>query len=183
MNKIIGGVTTTPVPIDKKVDKVPEATGGNLAVFVDPEGGIADCGIPCSKVVTTDNIGNYAPSPGYAGVGVAGVVKLATACGLKMGAVGSGTEGCLSVDPAPESLFQHRTHYGTGSTLPVTMGNIDFAVKTCLTDGKQVVTWSDEEKQAARALLGAVGASDVGDIATALDAILAMQSAIIGGEV
>lgn len=132
MAKIMGGVTATNMP-------VPDWDQTNP--------------------LKADYIKN---KPGYAGITVPGLVKLATLCGLKMG-TGS-QEGILYVDQAPESIFPYRP--STGSTMPITVGNVDFAVKTCLTDGKQVVTWKPEEQQAARALLNAATKDIEGTVST-----------------
>jgi hypothetical protein len=140
------------------------------------------------------DLSEYVKKTDYANFGNAGVVRLASLFGLKTVTV-DGEGGYLCIDPAPESVFPYRPT--TASTLPITLSNIDFAVKTCLannkdTQGNPIVTWSEEEKEAARVLLnaatkdieGAVSTLDskVGNVSAALDAILAMQEAIIGGD-
>ena len=59
--------------------------------------------------------------------------------------------------------------------------NIDYAVKSALSGSKKASdsAWTEEEKKAARDLLGIT--EELGNIETALDSIIAMQESLIGG--
>lgn len=123
--------------------------------------------IALSKVFLTDDITledtderTYAPTPkavktaldtatadvvrntDYATTTTAGVVKVGTGLGLA-------SEGTLQVQYATENQIKNKNAYRN----PITPVYLDLAVKTGLTTN--ALTFSDEEKAAARALLGA----------------------------
>lgn len=76
--------------------------------------------------------------------------------------VGASTKGLLFIDAASESQIKDKqTTYR-----PITPNNLDYAVKVGLTTNKQ--EWSDDEKQAARDL---IGAGTVDDISSKVDII------------
>lgn len=83
-------------------------------------------------------------------------------------------QGMLTFTPATTGNIDARSPY----LCPITPSNLDYAVKVGITTN--VNTLTDEEKAAAQEWLGMT--EKLGDIDTALDAILAMQENLIGGD-
>ena len=186
--KIVGGVVTTPIRISDKVDKVPQAKGGNLAVFVEPYGNIADCGISCAELVTTKNIGNFATNTEKAEsldteTGQLPVYGSVTVNAPKEFAGLSIREGDIRIVPATEAQIEYQVQNpGTdvGFCNPIVPKTVNLAVKMGLSYNH--LTLTDAEKQAARTLVGAAAIDTLGDISEALDHILALQESIMGGD-
>lgn len=208
MAKIMGGVTATnmPVPdweqtnplkadyiknkpdISGKVDKVPQATGGNLAVFTMPEGNIADCGISCAELVTTKNIGNFATNTEKAEsfdteTGQLPVYGSVTVNAPKDQAGLSIRKGDIRIFPATEAQIEYQVQnpgVDVGFCTPIVPKTVNLAVKMGLSYNH--LTLTDAEKQAARTLIGAAAIDTLGDISEALDHIIALQESIMGGD-
>lgn len=107
----------------------------------------------------------------YASTTKAGIIKLGDA--FKTSEYATDT---LSLVTPPEGAIDSRA-----GVYALTIDKIDYAVLQALSDCK--IEWTDEQKAAARALLGAVGETELGDIDAALDAILEIQNTLIGGGV
>ena len=100
---------------------------------------------------------DYVKNTDYASADVAGVVKVNSGYGLSL----NKSSGVLAVQYAHESEIDSKHNYRA-----INAAKIDYAVKKGLCDSRLAGTdyaWTDDEKAAARELLGAVGATDYPD--------------------
>ena len=103
------------------------------------------------------NLEEYVKNTDFATLEQAGVVKINPAWGISRHA-----NGRLKIDKATDAKIAERAD----NFLPIVPSNLDYAVKKALADSKLAETvnaWTDEEKAAARQLLGAVGTEDFAD--------------------
>ena len=128
--------------------------------------------------VTATNMGKAVQFDPYNNVkSVYGIVTLASpdfACGLKL------TDGSLGLYPAGNAEIDARNGGASGYCRPITIQNLDYAVKAGITSNTTVLT--DEEKANARNFIGAAAIDTLGDISEALDHIIALQESIMGGD-
>ena len=88
---------------------------------------------------------DYVKKTDYANYGKRGLVTIfSTYNGL-----GFGDDGAIAVNPASKAHID-----GRNSSCPVTPGNLDYAIKAGLAANKEA--WTEEEKAAARELLGII---------------------------
>ena len=120
-----------------------------------------------SAAVAVDMSG-YIKITDVATTGTVGVVR----CGEGLYMAGNGK---ININPADTSHINAKATQGRC----ITPANLDYAVKAGLADNKQ--EWTEEEKASARDLLGVT--DQIGDIEEALDGIIAIQNALIGGSV
>lgn len=110
---------------------------------------------PIELEAKTD-LSDYIKNTDYATATKAGVLKAGyNIYGLLM--LGSGE---IAINPATNTEIDEKS---TNMRKPITPSNLDYAVKKALADSKLAETvdaWTDEEKAAARLLLGAVGSED-----------------------
>lgn len=92
---------------------------------------------------------DYVKNTDYASVGTYGLVK--TTSNNDDGVLLN--NGVMSVSPATTATIDSRK-----TKRPITPTNLDYAVKSGLANNNQ--EWADEEKQSARSVIGAVGATD-----------------------
>lgn len=131
-----------------------ETRDHNYAMFelVDSNGTIRNVKISRSNEWTHSPM-PYVKNSDYASETAAGVAKTT----YRYGIITDGN-GFLSIYPATTAHID-----GKSVKNPITPNNLDYAVKKGLCDSKLAETeyaWTDEEKAAARELLGAVGATD-----------------------
>ena len=105
----------------------------------------------------TDGVANIP----YAGDKVAGVVfiKGRSGSGLEIG-----SDGVLKAYSADNATITSRG----SSRMQLSPSNMDFAVKAAMTD-RNAAAWTENEKTAGRARMGAVSSDDVADMLNALD--------------
>lgn len=109
---------------------------------------------------------DYVKKDDYATADKVGLVKCASGYGI-----GVDKSGNVSVSRADEDTIDART----SSYKPIVPRHLDYAVMKALSDSK--LEWTEEQKQAVRELLGAIGANNV-DASNGL-AVLANGSLII----
>ena len=117
--------------------------------FIYTDGAWESLGTAQVEVDLTD----YVKNTDFATQGKGGVVKVFTGShGLWING-----SGILGVSGATETEINN----GAPIYKPITVDRVDYAVKKALADCK-LTTWEDEEKAAARLLLGAIGGTDLG---------------------
>lgn len=95
-------------------------------------------------------IGNMARIP-IAGINNLGVVKIDSDLGVKIT-----TDGRLSLNPATNYIIDQHIDINA----PITVGNMDYAIRASLCDGKQE-EWSEKDQLAARSRIGAISINDI----------------------
>ena len=106
------------------------------------------------------DMSEYVKFTNYAQPLTAGVVKVGQGLAIEM------PKGYLHIDKASSTEIAMKID----NYSPIVPANMDYAWKKSATANKE--TWTDEEKASARALIGAVGEEELGDINAALEAIL-----------
>lgn len=140
---------------------VPNPTGenNNFDEFIFQDGAWEKIGSAGVEV----NLEEYVKKTDYANANIGGVVKIgSTYNGISIDK--DGFIGCYSAEKANID--------GRNSRKPICPTIMDYAIKVGLTTNKE--TWTEEEKAAVRTLLGV-------NIEDALDAIIAIQEELIGG--
>lgn len=146
----------------------------------------------------------YVKNTDYADMGKPGIILLGDyEKGLRVLTDQNGDK-ILTIHPASTTAIKNRNYY-----TPITGYHLDYAVKESLSNCKlkEGDAWTDTEKANARTLLGIPGVlskyvltsafssrmkavedriteleTDMGDVDTALDSIIAIQNTLIGGE-
>ena len=88
-----------------------------------------------------------------------GVIVFSTARGLNINTFADGSTA-LSLNQAKDSAIDERNPLHNSGYGAITSGNFDYAVKAAMCDGKGDM-WTDDEKTAGRARMGAVSADEV----------------------
>lgn len=129
------------------------------------------------EIAASVDLTNYVKNTDYATYKAAGVVRVNEANGIKMASDGH----TIVISRASNGAIDKKEH----NFYPIVPSNLDYAVKMALIDsklqGEANNAWTDEEKASARALLGAAGTTELGDIEAALDSIIAIQNDTVGG--
>lgn len=100
---------------------------------------------------TSEDLVDYVKNTDYATAGKGGVVKIA-GYGLAIGA-----SGVLSVNLASNDAIDERT----SKFNPIVPSNLNFAVKSALSDAKRISDMTDEEKANARGVISAASEADL----------------------
>ena len=124
---------------------------------------------PLNPDVFSDDVDltNYVKNTDYATAdGNGGIVKVTASSGININ-----NNGVLYVNPAYSSDIAKKS----SQRLPIVPHMLDYAVKVGLTTNQE--TWSEEERQSARDLIGV--SEIIGDIDAALDNIIEIQEELI----
>jgi len=126
---------------------------------------------------TAVDLSAYVTSTDYATSSKAGIVKPIASYGLQMWGADN-----LGLTRASATDIENRD---TNDLKPIVLGNMDAAVKAAMCDGKGTA-WTANEQSAAIERMGLYTKTEIdeklGDVETALDSIITMQTTLIGGE-
>lgn len=109
------------------------------------------------EAVGETDLSEYIKNTDYATESNFGVVKIGT--GIKS------VDGVIETDVASETLIMGRNPSGFINEV-ITPSNLNFAVKSALSDNNRISDMTDEEKANARGVIGALGASVLNDYYT-----------------
>lgn len=109
------------------------------------------------EAVGETDLSEYIKNTDYATESNFGVVKIGT--GIKS------VNGVIQTDVASETLIMSRNPSGFINEV-ITPSNLNFAVKSALSDNNRISDMTDEEKANARGVIGALGASVLNDYYT-----------------
>ena len=109
------------------------------------------------EAVGETDLSEYIKNTDYATSSNFGVVKIGT--GIKS------VDGVIQTDIANETLIMGRNSSASVNEV-ITPSNLNFAVKSALSDDRRISDMTDEEKANARGVIGALGASVLNDYYT-----------------
>lgn len=120
------------------------------------EDGIVQVGYFILSALETQKVdlSEYVKNTDYAGLGKVGVASINSVLGISV-MNNANYENTLTIRSARETDIDAKTSF----YYPITPSILDYAVMKALSDSK--LEWTDEQKQLARALLGAIGSNNV----------------------